>query len=69
MGAWTRFSRRSLTRRWVTKYTGVWAAGLADLKRDLEDTWRRYLRIYIQTTPQRLWQVRTMACTGPGAMA
>jgi DNA-binding transcriptional ArsR family regulator len=48
--------------RWVTKYTEGWAAGLADLKRDLEETVEKVFEIYIRATPERLWQ----AITDPG---
>ncbi len=51
--------------RWVTKYTGTWAAGLADLKHDLEDDVEKVFEIYIQTSPQRLWG----AITDPEARA
>jgi uncharacterized protein YndB with AHSA1/START domain len=42
--------------RWVSKYTETWAAGLVDLKRDLEATMEKVFEIYIHTTPQRLWE-------------
>ena len=42
--------------RWVSKYTGAWAAGLVDLKRDLEAGVEKVFEIYISTTPERLWQ-------------
>lgn len=45
--------------RWVNKYTGAWAAGLADLKRDLEDDVEKVFEIFIQTSPQRLWEAIT----------
>ncbi|MCW2857386.1 MAG: ArsR family transcriptional regulator [Marmoricola sp.] len=45
--------------RWVSKYTEAWAAGLADLKRDLEATMEKVFEIYIRTTPERLWQAIT----------
>jgi uncharacterized protein YndB with AHSA1/START domain/DNA-binding transcriptional ArsR family regulator len=45
--------------RWVNKYTEAWAAGLADLKSDLEATVEKVFEIYIRTTPQRLWQAIT----------
>jgi uncharacterized protein YndB with AHSA1/START domain len=45
--------------RWVSKYTEVWAAGLVDLKHDLEDTVEKVFEIYIRTTPERLWQAIT----------
>lgn len=46
--------------RWVSKYAEPWAAGLADLKRDLEgDGMERVFEIYIKTTPERLWEAIT----------
>jgi uncharacterized protein YndB with AHSA1/START domain len=42
--------------RWVSKYTEAWAAGLVDLKRDLEASMEKVFEIYIRTTPERLWQ-------------
>jgi uncharacterized protein YndB with AHSA1/START domain/DNA-binding transcriptional ArsR family regulator len=45
--------------RWVSKYTEAWAAGLADLKRDLEASMEKVFEIYIRTTPERLWQAIT----------
>ncbi len=42
--------------RWVSKYTETWAAGLVDLKRDLEATMEKIFEIYIRTTPGRLWE-------------
>jgi uncharacterized protein YndB with AHSA1/START domain len=46
--------------RWVSKYAEVWAAGLAELKRTLEDrTMEKIFEIYIKTTPERLWQAIT----------
>ncbi|GAA4588533.1 hypothetical protein GCM10023194_40450 [Planotetraspora phitsanulokensis] len=45
--------------RWVSKYTETWAAGLVDLKRDLETCVEKVFEIYIRTTPQRLWQAIT----------
>jgi uncharacterized protein YndB with AHSA1/START domain/DNA-binding transcriptional ArsR family regulator len=56
---------RLVYERWVNKYTGAWAAGLADLKRDLEDTVEKVFEIYIQTSPERLWE----AITDPEARA
>ena len=47
---------RLLHDRWVSKYTEGWAAGLADLKHDLERTMEKVFEIYIRTTPERLWQ-------------
>jgi uncharacterized protein YndB with AHSA1/START domain/biotin operon repressor len=49
--------------RWVNKYTEGWAAGLADLKRDMEANVEKVFEIYIRTTPEQLWQ----AITDPGA--
>jgi len=51
--------------RWVNKYTEAWAAGLVDLKRDLEANMEKVFEIYIQTTPDRLWH----AITDPNARA
>jgi len=46
--------------RWVSKYAEPWAAGLAGLKRDLEDrTMEKVFEIYIKTTPERLWEAIT----------
>jgi uncharacterized protein YndB with AHSA1/START domain/biotin operon repressor len=45
--------------RWVSKYTEAWAAGLADLKRDLEVNVEKIFEIYIRTTPERLWRAIT----------
>src|SRR6201990_1994382 len=43
--------------RWVSKYAEPWAAGLSDLKRDLEEaTMEKVFEIYIKTTPERLWE-------------
>src|SRR6202451_3507230 len=45
--------------RWVSKYTEGWAAGLADLKRDLEASVEKVFEIYIRTTPEQLWRAIT----------
>src|SRR3954468_22198579 len=46
--------------RWVSKYAEPWAAGLSELKRDLEDrTMEKVFEIYIKTTPESLWQAIT----------
>lgn len=45
--------------RWVGKYTEQWAAGLAGLKRELEEPMERVFEIYIRTTPERLWEAIT----------
>ena len=37
--------------RWVSKYTETWAAGLADLKTELETEMEKVFEIYIRTTP------------------
>lgn len=52
---------RLLHDRWVSKYTEAWVAGLADLKRDMEDedVMEKVFEIYIRTTPERLWQAIT----------
>jgi uncharacterized protein YndB with AHSA1/START domain/DNA-binding transcriptional ArsR family regulator len=56
---------RLVYERWVTKYTGAWAAGLTSLKRDLEDSMEKVFEIYIRTSPERLWE----AITDPEARA
>jgi uncharacterized protein YndB with AHSA1/START domain/DNA-binding transcriptional ArsR family regulator len=46
--------------RWVSKYAELWAAGLTELKRQLEErTMEKVFEIYIKTTPERLWQAIT----------
>jgi uncharacterized protein YndB with AHSA1/START domain/DNA-binding transcriptional ArsR family regulator len=45
--------------QWVSKYAEPWAAGLSDLKRDLETSMEKVFEIYIRTTPQRLWEAIT----------
>ena len=45
--------------RWVSKYTEGWAAGLADLKHELERPMEKVFEIYIRTTPERLWEAIT----------
>jgi uncharacterized protein YndB with AHSA1/START domain/DNA-binding transcriptional ArsR family regulator len=45
--------------RWVSKYAEPWAAGLSDLKRDLEKSMEKIFEIYIRTTPERLWEAIT----------
>jgi uncharacterized protein YndB with AHSA1/START domain/DNA-binding transcriptional ArsR family regulator len=45
--------------RWVSKYAEPWAAGLSDLKRDLEKSMEKVFEIYIRTTPERLWEAIT----------
>jgi len=45
--------------RWVSKYTQTWAAGLVELKHDLEATMDKVFEIYIRTTPERLWEAIT----------
>lgn len=47
---------RQIHDRWVSKYTEPWAAGLVELKSDLEATMEKVFEIYIRTTPERLWQ-------------
>src|ERR1700704_3194385 len=40
--------------RWVSKYAEPWAAGLSELKHDLEEkTMEKVFEIYIKTTPER----------------
>jgi uncharacterized protein YndB with AHSA1/START domain/DNA-binding transcriptional ArsR family regulator len=46
--------------RWVSKYAEPWAAGLSDLKHELEDrTMEKVFEIYIKTTPEQLWEAIT----------
>jgi uncharacterized protein YndB with AHSA1/START domain len=46
--------------RWVSKYAERWAAGLSELKHELEDrTMEKVFEIYIKTTPERLWEAIT----------
>src|SRR3954467_3217080 len=48
---------RLVHERWVSKYADRWAAGLSELKDQLEDrTMEKLFEIYIKTTPDRLWQ-------------
>ena len=43
----------------MSKYTELWAAGLADLKTELETAMEKVFEIYIRTTPERLWEAIT----------
>jgi uncharacterized protein YndB with AHSA1/START domain/DNA-binding transcriptional ArsR family regulator len=46
--------------RWVSKYAEPWAAGLSELKQDIEeDLMEKVFEIYIKTTPERLWHAIT----------
>ncbi|MEO8328744.1 MAG: metalloregulator ArsR/SmtB family transcription factor [Candidatus Nanopelagicales bacterium] len=45
--------------RWVSKYAEPWAAGLSELKTDLEKTMEKVFEIYIRTSPERLWEAIT----------
>src|SRR3954451_19627275 len=48
--------------RWVSKYAEPWAAGLSELKHDLEreaKKMEKVFEIYIKTTPERLWEAIT----------
>ena len=48
--------------RWVSKYAEPWAAGLSELKTDLEKegaVMEKVYEIYIRTTPERLWEAIT----------
>ena len=46
--------------RWVSKYAEPWAAGLSEIKHDLEGkTMEKVFEIYIKTTPELLWQAIT----------
>lgn len=49
--------------RWVSKYAEPWAAGLTDLKHELEHPMEKVFEIYIRTTPERLWEAITSAET------
>jgi uncharacterized protein YndB with AHSA1/START domain len=50
---------RLVYERWVNKYTGAWATGLIDLKRELEANVEKVFEIYIRTSPEWLWQAIT----------
>ena len=44
----------------MSKYAEPWAAGLSELKHDLEEkTMEKVFEIYIKTTPERLWEAIT----------
>src|SRR5213083_1435972 len=46
--------------RWVSKYAEPWAAGLSDLKKQLEEeTMEKVFEIYIKTTPEHLREALT----------
>jgi uncharacterized protein YndB with AHSA1/START domain/DNA-binding transcriptional ArsR family regulator len=45
--------------RWVSKYAESWTAGLSELKHRLESPMEKVFEIYIQTTPERLWEAIT----------
>ncbi|MGA7273043.1 MAG: SRPBCC domain-containing protein [Acidimicrobiia bacterium] len=45
--------------RWVSKYAEPWAAGLSELKSELEKTMEKVFEIYIRTTPEKLWEAIT----------
>jgi len=45
--------------RWVSKYAEPWAAGLSEIKRELEKPMEKVFEIYIRTTPDRLWEAIT----------
>ena len=45
--------------RWVSKFAEPWAAGLVDLKREMEQSMEKVFEIYIRTTPERLWEAIT----------
>src|SRR5665213_984800 len=45
--------------RWVSKYAEPWAAGLSELKRELERPMEKVFEIYIRTSPERLWEAIT----------
>jgi uncharacterized protein YndB with AHSA1/START domain len=45
--------------RWVSKYAEPWAAGLSEIKQELEKQMEKVFEIYIRTTPDRLWEAIT----------
>src|SRR5262245_11372607 len=45
--------------RWVSKYAEPWAAGLSELKNELERSMEKVFEIYIKMTPERLWEAIT----------
>ncbi len=45
--------------RWIGKYTEGWAAGLVDLKHEMERSMEKVFEIYIRTTPESLWAAIT----------
>jgi uncharacterized protein YndB with AHSA1/START domain/DNA-binding transcriptional ArsR family regulator len=48
--------------RWISKYAEPWVGGMVDLKHSLErpmSSPKHVYEIYIQTTPERLWQAIT----------
>jgi uncharacterized protein YndB with AHSA1/START domain/DNA-binding transcriptional ArsR family regulator len=45
--------------RWVSKYAEPWAAGLSEIKHELEKQMEKVFEIYIRTTPDRLWEAIT----------
>jgi uncharacterized protein YndB with AHSA1/START domain len=45
--------------RWVSKYAEPWAAGLSEIKQNLERPMEKIFEIYIRTTPERLWEAIT----------
>src|ERR1017187_5936823 len=45
--------------RWVSKYAEPWAAGLSEIKQELEKQMEKVFEIYIRTTPERLWEAIT----------
>src|SRR3984893_16635975 len=47
--------------RWVGKYAEPWAAALSGLKNKLEVPMEKVFKIYIKTTPDRLWEGITEA--------
>jgi uncharacterized protein YndB with AHSA1/START domain/DNA-binding transcriptional ArsR family regulator len=47
---------RLLYERWVSKYAEPWAAGLSEIKQELEKQMEKVFEIYIRTTPERLWE-------------
>jgi uncharacterized protein YndB with AHSA1/START domain len=50
---------RRIHDRWVSKFTGPWAAALLGLEHQLEGEMEKVFEIYIKTTPERLWRAIT----------
>jgi len=51
--------------RWVSKYAEAWAAGLADLKHDLEASMEKVFEIYIPLPPNACGRRSPTPASGP----